>query len=42
MRATLKDMMANMNQEVVEGEVNYIPIKEINLDDNGLKDGSFA
>lgn len=28
--------------EVKEDELNYIPIKEINLDDNGLKDASFA
>lgn len=28
--------------EVNEDQLNYIPIKEINLDDNGLKDASFA
>ena len=30
------------SDEVKEDQVNYIPIKEINLDDNGLKDASFA
>ena len=34
-----------MNQKshfVEEEKVPYIPIREINLDDNGLKDGAFA
>lgn len=30
------------NYEVNEEEVGYIVVKEINLDDNGLKDGAFA
>ena len=29
-------------QEVEEEKLTYIPIKEINLDDNGLKDTAFA
>ena len=33
---------SNKTEEVKEDQVNYIPIKEINLDDNGLKDASFA
>lgn len=27
---------------IAEDKVGYIPIREINLDDNGLKDASFA
>lgn len=36
------DQAGHSSQDGKEEEVSYIQVKELNLDDNGLKDGSFA
>ena len=41
-KTTSPEQVVKKKEEVKEEDVSYIPVKEINLDDNGLKDGSFA
>ena len=37
-----KQLQHAKSQQVEEEKVPYLPIKEINLDDNGMKDAAFA